>query len=67
MLHRFGYLISGVKPRWFWFRLLSFAVNFFIALQSTLANQASLRVLLTSIIFAVNVVAVGVIWPFTKW
>jgi hypothetical protein len=30
-------------------------------------GQASLRVLLTSVIFFVNVVAVGVIWPFNKW
>lgn len=49
------------------FRLLGFTTNFGIALQSVMAQQASVRVLVTSVFFTVNVLAVGFCWPFRMW
>jgi len=61
---KYGYLYRNLKDYAYWFRTLSYAINFAIALQSVYADNASLRLFLVAIFLIFNAVLVSLFWPF---
>jgi hypothetical protein len=64
---KYGYLWRGTHEQFYWFRLLGFLTSFALALENVLAYNVALRTFMASLIFLVNTVLVGILWPFKKW
>lgn len=47
--------------------MVAFGTNFLLALQAVMTRTTALRVLLSSVLFSVNVLVTGVLWPYSKW
>lgn len=66
-VERMGYLLRGLKDQYYWFRLTRYAVNFVIALQSAVAQQASVRLFIPVIVLTLDCALLAKLQPFEKW
>ena len=66
---KFIYLYRGLRIRWVWFKVAQqFTTSFALALQLTLstASNTAVRLSVAILFFALNVFAVGSVWPYYR-
>ena len=63
-LCRFGYLVRNVRRRAYWFQAAKLIAVFAIVLELVVVRSAGVKLIVGVVILAVNVVFVGLLWPY---
>jgi hypothetical protein len=65
-LDHVGFLVRGVRLRFFFFRLINFITNLGFATQTVFSSSLSVRVFLSAIFFLINLSLIVLAWPLKQ-